>query len=235
MRFRLLFFIILVSTVGITQAQTDSPLLYGNSRSLPFRLLKPIESSPGKKPLVIFLHGISERGKDNVKSTKFISPLFLDSINRLSYPTYLLIPQCPPGKFWTTNSVTINLSILIDSLSNAENIDKKRIYITGLSMGGFGTWNMITKYPAKFAAAIPICGGGDAKKAYLLKDIPIWAFHGEADTIVSVNQSRKMIAAIKGAGGSPRYTEYKNVGHNSWSVAYREPELLEWLFSKKKN
>ncbi len=232
MRFPLLFFIMFVSTAGI--AQTDSPLLYGNFRSLPFRLLKPMDSTPDKKPLVIFLHGINERGKDNVKSTKVISPLFLDSINRLSYPTYLLIPQCPPGKLWTTNSVTIDLSILIDSLSNAENIDKKRIYITGLSMGGFGTWNMIAKYPAKFAAAIPICGG-DVKSANLLKELPIWAFHGAKDTIVSVNQSRKMIEAIKVAGGSPRYTEYKNAGHNSWSVAYREPELLEWLFSKEKN
>jgi predicted peptidase len=119
---------------------------------------------------------------------------------------------------------------LIDELVAKYPIDKTRIYITGLSMGGFGTWDLICRYPGVFAAAVPICGGGDIKKAALLKNTPIWVFHGSIDNVVKVVLSRNMVNAIKASGGKPKYTEYKGIGHNSWEKAYQEKGLLEWLF-----
>ena len=110
-------------------------------------------------------------------------------------------------------------------------IDDKRLYITGLSMGGYGTWDVIWRHPTMFAAAVPVCGGGDESKATIVKDIPIWCFHGGADNVVPKERSIHMIEAIKAAGGNPKYTEYPGVGHNSWDRAYAEPELPKWLFA----
>jgi predicted peptidase len=114
-------------------------------------------------------------------------------------------------------------------------IDPKRIYVTGLSMGGFGTWDVIQRKPDLFAAAVPICGGGDVSKAEKIALIPIWAFHGAEDLLVLPKWSRDMINAIRKAGGNPKYTEYPGVGHQSWIKAYSEPELFIWLFSQKKD
>ena len=112
-------------------------------------------------------------------------------------------------------------------------IDPKRLYVMGLSMGGYGTWDALQRYPEKFAAAVPICGGGDETAADRIK-APVWAFHGDADGAVPVQRSRNMIEAIRKAGGKPKYTEYPGVGHNSWSAAFKDPELLKWLFSHHK-
>jgi predicted peptidase len=198
-------------------------------------------------PLIIFLHGAGERGNDNEIQIIHIKKLFLDENNKEKYPAFVIAPQCPIGKRWVeTNwavskhhmpkqpSETITLVMkLIDDMLEKYPIDPTRIYVTGLSMGGFGTWDIICRYPDKFAAAIPICGGGDVGKANLLTDIPVWAFHGSADNVVKVNLSRDMIKAIKDLGGNPKYTEYKGVGHNSWENAYKEEALLEWLFKQK--
>lgn len=119
---------------------------------------------------------------------------------------------------------------LTDELQKEFSIDKNRLYITGLSMGGYGTWDAITRYPGKFRAAVPICGGGDPAKAAPIKDMKIWAFHGELDDVVPAKGSQNMIKALREAGGNPRYTEYKGVDHGSWERAYAEPELLDWLF-----
>lgn len=113
-------------------------------------------------------------------------------------------------------------------------IDPDRLYITGLSMGGFGTWDAIQRKPDLFAAAVPICGGGDVSKASHITKIPIWVFHGAEDNLVNPKWSRDMVEAIKRAGGNPKYTEYPGVGHHSWVPAYSDPELFEWLFSQKK-
>ena len=123
---------------------------------------------------------------------------------------------------------------LIDSLVKNLNIDKNRIYITGLSMGGFGVWDAISRWPDKFAAAVPVCGGGDTAKAAMIKDIPIWTFHGDKDNLVMTSRSRDMIAAIKKAGGNPKYTEYTATGHNAWDKAYSEKDMYLWLFSQTK-
>lgn len=203
-------------------------------------------NSTKKYPLVIFLHGSGERGNDNEKQIIHIKNLFLNPINRKKYPAFVIAPQCPTEKRWLEKSwklkthtkpekpsVSLATTIkLVDSLIKTFAIDTTRIYITGLSMGGFGTWDIIAHYPKKFAAAIPICGGGDEKTAKLLKDIPIWAFHGANDKVVSVNRSRNMINALQKAGGKPKYTEYPGVGHGSWVKAYKEKELLEWLFDQ---
>jgi predicted peptidase len=114
-------------------------------------------------------------------------------------------------------------------------VDPSRIYITGVSMGGFGTWDLLARLPGKFAAAIPICGGGDEQTALKIKHIPLWVFHGAKDDIVSPKQSRTMIKALQDAGGAPGYTEYPDIEHSSWVQAYREPHLLPWLFKQKLN
>ena len=123
---------------------------------------------------------------------------------------------------------------VLAGLQKEFDLDENRLYITGLSMGGYGTWDVIWRHPKMFAAAVPVCGGGDESKAELIKDIPIWCFHGGADPVVPTDRSRNMIKAIKAAGGTPKYTEYPGVGHNSWDRAYSEPELPKWLFSQKR-
>ena len=209
--------------------------------TLLYRLLKPKETAEDKRyPLVIFLHGSGERGNDNTITLKHIAPLFLEEKNRTEFPCFLMVPQCPANERWTypdwyqePKEPMSSVVALIDSLSALPFIDNTRIYITGLSMGGFGTWYLITRYPEKFAAAVPICGGGDWNQVQNFKHLPIWAFHGSKDDIVHPDQTRKMIQALKKSGGKPTYTEYKKVGHDSWTKAYLEPQLLPWLFSHK--
>jgi len=207
------------------------------------------KDSTKKYPLILFLHGAGERGNDNEKHIIHIKELFLDSENRKNYNAFVIAPQCPNEKKWVEvdwslkkhdmpelPSEPMRLTMdLIDSLIASYPIDTNKIYITGLSMGGFGTWDAIARYPNKFAAAIPICGGGDEKTAKTIKDIPIWAFHGSADHVVMTDRTRNMINAIRAVGGKPLYTEYKGIGHGSWFKTYKEPTLLEWLFAQSKN
>jgi predicted peptidase len=223
----------------------DKLVYVSRKDTLPYRLLKPV--NPAAKelfPLVIFLHGSGERGNNNEAQIKHISDLFLDPKYRGKYPCYLLAPQCPKGRMWATQHRDGSISKepaepmrlllqLIDNVAQEFPIDPSRIYITGLSMGGFGTWDLIERYPHKFAAAVPICGGGDEQTASRIKHIPIWAFHGAKDTIVSPQQSRTMIKALQNAGGIPGYTEYPDIAHTSWVQAYQEPHLLPWLFNQK--
>ena len=121
---------------------------------------------------------------------------------------------------------------VLEQTQKQYSIDADRVYVTGLSMGGYATWDLITRFPGKFAAAVPVCGGGDEKQASKIAMLPIWAFHGDSDTVVKTLRSRTMIQAIKDAGGSPKYTEYAGVGHNSWDKAYAEPDLLPWMFAQ---
>lgn len=123
---------------------------------------------------------------------------------------------------------------VLGKLQKEFSIDDKRLYLTGLSMGGYGTWDLLARYPKMFAAAVPVCGGGDESMAAVMKDVPIWCFHGGADPVVPTQRSRDMIKAIKDAGGNPKYTEYPGVGHNSWDKAYSETELPGWLFAQVK-
>lgn len=232
--------------------QTDifkKELYLNNGDTLRYRFLKPLSSSEQQLyPLVIFLHGAGERGNDNDVHIKHIAHLFTNEKNRTKYPCYVLAPQCPKSEMWARfdgeietmkirKTPTKPMKLLIDLIEKTihENpIDTSRIYITGLSMGGFGTWDLISRYPQKFAAAVPVCGGGDASKVALFRHLPIWAFHGAKDNIVPPQHSRKMIAALQNNGALPGYNEYPDVAHASWVNAYREPMLLEWLFRQKK-
>jgi predicted peptidase len=216
------------------------------SHKLRYRLLKPENYDAGKKyPLVVFLHGAGERGEDNDAQLVHGVKEFTTPENRKKYPSFLIAPQCPRGKSWAAigrtdkslerqdqpaDSLRLTLD-LVQALQKEFSIDAKRIYITGLSMGGYGTWDALSRKPDLFAAAVPICGGGDPKVAGRFKHVPIWVFHGKQDRAVRASRSQEMIEALKKAGGSPRYTEYPDVGHNSWDRAYKDPEMIAWLFS----
>lgn len=216
---------------------------------LPYRLLKPVAySSDQHYPLIVFFHGFEERGIDNVLSLTHIAPLFTKGIQLKNYPCFVLVPQCPPDSHWVdeawqadahtladvpTQPLALAMG-LIDEITQNYPVDSQRIYLSGISMGGFATWELLARQPEKFAAAVPICGGGDEKMAFRFKDVPVWAFHGRQDQVVKPERSRNMIMAIKEAGGQPKYTEYPEAYHDSWVWAYEDPELLKWLFAQQK-
>lgn len=222
-----------------------------NGGILKYRLLAPKDFKGGdetKYPLVLFLHGAGERGDDNrVQLIHGMGDFASDEI-MAKYPAFVVAPQCPKNQKWanvdwgadshtmpTEPSDSMRLTLeLLESLQKALPIDANRIYITGLSMGGYGTWDALQRRPDLWAAAAPICGGGDPNGAKVMKDIPIWVFHGDQDGAVKVQRSREMVEALKAAGGSPKYTEYPGVGHDSWTATYRNPEFYAWLFAQKK-
>ena len=217
--------------------------------SLPYRLLIPKQyHKTTSYPLVLFLHGSDERGTDNIKQLYVGLNIFADDKMMRRYPCFIAAPQCPAGMKWVdvnwkeerhsmrenpTPALAMAIE-LVEELQLEFSIDKKRLYITGYSMGGFGAWEAIERRPDLFAAAVPVCGGGDEAKAFRAARMPVWAFHGALDKIVKVSRSRNMIDAIVLAGGMPRYTEYPDINHFSWGLAYSDPHLFEWLFKQKK-
>lgn len=219
----------------------------GPGGKLLYRLYTPKgASAENRLPLILFLHGAGERGDDNALQLKNCMKQFL--AQQATYPAFIVAPQCPKGKKWNEvdwhaathvtpekpSDAFASLIPLLESLQKELPVDPKRLYVTGLSMGGYGTWDLITRLPETFAAAVPICGGGDETKVGAIAKIPQWIFHGGADKVVKPERSRNMVEALKKAGASPRYTEYEGVGHNSWDKAYAEADLWSWLFSQKK-
>ncbi len=228
--------------------------------TLQYRVLYPSDYDINKKyPLIIVLHGAGERGDDNISQLTHGGNLFLDSTNRVKFPAFVVFPQCPANDFWAkidrTNHTTATDSLggfsfistgqfkpalglvskLIDSLAATPQINTKKIYIGGLSMGGMGTFEMLWRKPDFFAAAFPICGGGDPQKVKLYaQNFPIWVFHGDKDAVVPVSHSRRMVNALKESGAKVKYSEYTGVNHNSWDNAFAEPGLLEWLLNQEK-
>jgi predicted peptidase len=215
-----------------------------------YRLMKPAKVEAGKKyPLVLFLHGAGERGTDNLVSLKYLPTWLAEPENRQAFPCYVLVPQCPPDpkmwidKHWALREHSMSpqptdemkaVIAMLKEVMDKESVDSGRIYLTGLSMGGYGSWELAARHPELFAAVVPICGGGDEASASKLAGLPIWAWHGTDDQAVPVERSRRMIAAIKAAGGNPRYTELEHVNHNSWAPAYRSPDLLMWMFRQSR-
>jgi predicted peptidase len=219
-------------------------------KTLPYRILTPARVEPGKRyPLVVFLHGGGERGDDNGKQLVHAMNDFASDAIMAKHPAFVVAPQCPEGKRWvevewSADSHTMPempseplaaLFGLVDSLTRSQPIDTRRLYITGLSMGAFGVWDAIQRRPELFAAAAPVCGGGDPILAKQIHVVPIWAFHGAVDKTVKVKRSREMVEALKEVGAEPKYTEYPDVGHDSWTRTYKDPALYEWLFAQRKN
>lgn len=180
-------------------------------------------------PLVIFLHGAGERGED-LNKVKIHGPPMLVEQGK-SFPFILASPQCPAESWWTEQPVLE----LIDHLEETYRVDSSRIYLTGLSMGGYGTWHFATRAPDRFAAIAPICGGGVPYQMRWIKHLPAWAFHGDMDNAVPLEESTRLIEALKSLGNTEaKITIYPNVGHNSWSEAYNTPELYDWLLSHRR-
>lgn len=183
-------------------------------------------------PIILFLHGSGERAGGTKEPVEVgIGPAIQK--REKSFPFLVIIPQAE--KSWRAGSADGKRALaMLAEVEKDYKVDPKRVYLTGLSMGGFGTWSMAVAHPDKWAAIVPICGRGDTKQAAKIKDIPCWCFHGDADPAVKVEGSRTMIAALKEAGGSPKYTEYPGVGHNCWDRAYATKELYEWLLQQHK-
>lgn len=189
-------------------------------------------------PLLLFLHGLGESSDTDLDRVKIHGPAKLVE-NQLDFPFVLVTPQCPPPgkeradivKAWKPDQ----LIQLIDHVASKLRIDETRIYATGLSMGGYGTWRLAASHPERFAAILPICGGGDpATMAANLHSVPIWAFHGAKDSVVPVTESEKMADAVTKAGGKVRLTVYADAEHDSWTPTYSNPEVYNWLLSHQK-
>ena len=192
----------------------------------------------GKKeyPVILFLHGAGETKTDKTGGQMPVNVGIGPAIKKQekTFPAIVLIPRAE-GFGWGADTANAKRALaMLDEVMKEYKGDPKRVYLTGLSMGGMGTWSLAAAHPDRWAAIVPICGRGDVKTAEKFKDIPCWCFHGDADTAVKVEGSREMIDAIKKAGGSPKYTEYPGVPHNSWDKAYGTDELYTWLLEQKK-
>ncbi len=221
--------------------------------TLPYRIMLPEGYTSGKRfPLLLFLHGAGERGNDNAMQLVHGGKLFAQPDIRARYPAIVVFPQCPKDSywarvdrdpqrgqwdfpFWETPSRSLGLVMeMMNALIRTERVDTTRLYVAGLSMGGMGTFELLARQPHRFAAAMPICGGSNPLLAPLYAPhTPLWVFHGDADAVVPVELSRKMVEAVRRAGGKVRYSEYPGVNHDSWTPAFAEPELMKWLFKHK--
>lgn len=224
-----------------TSSQVNSKRLYYQSLNkkaeieinLQYLLYLPenYHSTEEKFPLVIFLHGSGERGSDLEKVKMHGPPKLVE--NGKDFPFILVAPQCPEGKRWTY--LLLELSILIDEIQTQYKVDTNRIYLTGLSMGGQGTWTLAMYQTKRFAAISPICGWSDTFEVCKLKDLPIWVFHGAKDQVIPIEHSQQMVDAIKKCGSEKIiFTVYPDANHDSWTETYNNPEFYNWLLSNKK-
>ncbi len=248
-----------INSIDIPNMESTNDFLYGEysndemyEHSMPYRYCLPVNYDSTKEyPVLMYLHGAGGRGNDNVNHMNNPRALFdrmLNEENISKYPCILIAPQCPTGEQWvdtgwvegsySVDNVPISdeLSMAKDIILEIENrfsVDLNRVYIAGQSMGGYGAWDIIMRNPDMFAAAIINCGAGDPSKGALLKDMAIWVHHGDADTTVPLSGSRDMVKAIKDAGSTNiRYTQYPGVEHEVQTETFKDPDLLNWLFSK---
>lgn len=223
-------------------------------KTLLYRLFVPkgFDAKDAKKKyaMILFLHGAGERGADNDRQLLHADVLnFVTAKYAAKHPAFVVAPQCPTAEKWVdvnwwqkpyhktpekpAESMRLTLE-LMDSLQKEFPIDADRVYVTGLSMGGYGTFDALVRRPGYWAAAVPLCGGADDSRAKDFAQVPIWIFHGNKDGAVPVERSRSIVEALKKAGGTPKYTEYEGAGHGIWKRAYAEPELGQWLFEQKR-
>jgi predicted peptidase len=263
-RYQYIFAIVLVFAIVPARVNAQAAASFDRGSfilrkdTLPYRILFPAHFDPAKKyPLILVLHGAGERGKDNESQLKYGPELFLKDSIRSKYAAIVVFPQCPANSFWsnvkmskdsasqklkwvftTGQAPTMSMQLLmafVGDFLDKPYVNKKQIFIGGLSMGGMGAFEIIGREPGLFAAAFTICGGDNTLNAKkFAKKVPVWIFHGQKDSVVPYEHSEAMVAAIKEAGGDPKYTLYPNDDHNSWNDAFSDPGLMPWLFSHKK-
>jgi predicted peptidase len=216
--------------------------------TLSYRILKPLNYNSNKQyPVHLFLHGAGERGNDNVSQLVHGGKLFLKKENREQYNSWVIFPQAQKNDWWgykdpykfdynVKESKAMSLVVkLMDDFTQRKDVNPNKVFVSGLSMGGMGTFVILNLRPEMFAAATPICGDGDPSLvSNYSKKVPVWIFHGSDDTVVSPKKSLKMAKAIIENGGSPKITFYENVGHDSWNNAFAEKDFLKWIHSKSK-
>lgn len=224
------------------------------SDTLRYRIMYPYDFDESQSyPLVIFFHGMGERGTDNERQLYHGSRMFKDSLRQ--YPAIVVFPQCPPTDYWANlyrpdeggasrrfdfyyndePNPTMGIVIdVVDALAAQDFVDESRIYASGLSMGGMGTFEFAYRMNDKLACAMPICGGGPRDKAAGMVDVPFWIFHGMKDDVVAPRYSISMLKAIQQAGGQAKITLFEDANHNSWDPAFAEPDYLSWMFGNKR-
>jgi predicted peptidase len=222
--------------------------------SYAYRVFVPDGWSPEEQwPVILFLHGLGERGSDGTEQLSRGLPARIREAP--DFPAVVVMPQCRRGAWWGDPTMETMAFQALEASMEEFRGDPERVYLTGLSMGGYGAWAFGYKYPEKFAAIVPVCGGVYSRGSFTAPDwhplsrapedpyretasgigaVPVWAFHGEADRRVPVSESRELVRALEEAGGNVRYTEYPGVGHQSWNLAYWEEDLLPWLLSQEK-
>ncbi|MDA9685408.1 prolyl oligopeptidase family serine peptidase [Flavobacteriaceae bacterium] len=250
----LLFFLFLICEVKSQDLSLYEKEAYiFENDTLNYRVLKPLDYDPKKQyPVHLFLHGSGERGNNNSSQLTHGGKLFLKKENREEYNSWVIFPQCKENDRWPSLSSDLwdknlenkiiepneSLGLVIkmmDEFIERKEVNKNKIYVSGLSMGGMGTFELLFRRPNMFAAATPICGNGITQLAKLYADkVPVWIFHGSDDKVITPKHSLKMARAIINSGGSPRMTLYENVGHDSWNNAFAEKDFLKWIHSKSK-
>lgn len=241
---------ILLSFISISSLSSQSKAEYekhvyinAHGDTLQYRLLLPINHSDSiAYPLIIFLHGISGCGSDNEQQLQYCWDVFLRDSIRVQYPAIVVFPQASKSESWYTKGrdgvrkPLVLVNELVDDFFSEGRVDAKRLYVIGISNGGYGTFKMIEYWPNRYAAAIPICGGSDVNAAEkYAKNTAVWIFHGENDKSVLAELSREAYKVLQDEGCEVYYTEYPDVGHNSWDPAFKEPKIFSWLFSKSKS
>lgn len=229
-----------------------------NGDTLPFRIIYPPHfEQTNKYPVLFFLHGAGERGRDNQKQLVHGGQFFSDSINMYQFPAIVIFPQCAENDYWANVAFSYDengkrtfhfqpdlgptkamqlLTQLVDSIILLPSTNRDQLYVGGLSMGGMGTFELLYRKPDHFAAAFPICGGGDtATCATFAKKLPLWIFHGEVDDVVPAAFSSAMAAKIASLGGRAQLTIYPGVNHNAWDFVFKEKDLIPWLFKQRKD
>ena len=246
-------FLVLIAAPAWAQFALEEmlkPYVYTNEtgETFAYRMSVPQFPEAGKKyPLILFLHGSGECGTDNEKQIKAGLPVLMSNLLKQPEKVIVVAPQCQNGNWWVgklafdpnyaaarepSGSMEVALALCRNAVTTGL-ADSNRLYVTGLSLGGFGTWDAIQREPTLFAAAVPICGGGDIRRVQPIKKLPIWVFHGRMDKNVPVDCSRRMVESLKQAGNrSVLYTESETGEHNVWDAAYANPELLEWLLKQ---
>jgi predicted peptidase len=246
--FVVLFGTILIACGGPAE-EMKAEVQKKDEKSLPYRWTKIGDADT--PALVLFLHGAGERGTNNEAQLKHGVPDLLKWLKENDQSAVVIVPQCNPEVWWADlrgdfrspkggdlakepSAMMTMVFEVVDKLAKEHKVDPKRIYVTGLSMGGFGSFAAVARRPEFFAAAMPICGGGDPATAEKMKKVPFWVFHGEDDTVVPLNNSAMMVDALKNAGAEVKFRKYPGVGHDSWSATYRDAGVWKWLFEQKR-